>query len=279
MFGANLCSLAKGYPSISELSRQLGINCTQFNRYLSGQSFPHPDVLARICALFDIDARVLLEPVHRIQSMPDLISGNFITDFVGTGTQNLSTETFPNGFCKFSRRNFLEADQFLQGLAYVKRSKGNTFISGYEAKAAMGAQGLNETYRARELKELILQQEEGFAAFISRHNSIISSFNYLHGVTSFENNFWVGYATRTVREPMMGDPVIRPIFEHLGHDSGKACEATTNTGYCSVSGLNAFHRRLLQPDDPFRQSPNPSVSYAGKSGRCCTSSAPTIFLA
>ena len=79
--------------------------------------------------------------------MPDLISGNFITDFVGTGTQNLSTETFPNGFCKFSRRNFLEADQFLQGLAYVKRSKGNTFISGYEAKAAMGAQGLNETYR------------------------------------------------------------------------------------------------------------------------------------
>ena len=98
MFGANLCSLAKSYPSISELSRQLGINRTQFNRYLSGESFPRPDVLARICAFFDIDARVLLEPVHRIQSVPDPISGNFLTDFVGAGTRNLSEETYPNEF-------------------------------------------------------------------------------------------------------------------------------------------------------------------------------------
>ena len=50
MFGENLCSLAKGYPSISELSRRLGINRTQFNRYLSGENFPRPDVLARICS-------------------------------------------------------------------------------------------------------------------------------------------------------------------------------------------------------------------------------------
>lgn len=252
MFGANLCSLAKGYPSISELSRQLGINRTQFNRYLSGESFPRPDVLARICAFFDIDARVLLEPVHRIQSVPDPISGNFLTDFVGAGTRNLSEETFPNGFYKFSRRSFLEADQFLQGLVYVKRSKGNTFIRGYEAKAAMGAQGLNETHRAREFRGLILQQEEGVAAFVSRRNSMTSSFNYLHRVTSFENNFWVGYATRTVRESLMGDRVTRLVFEHLGHDFGKARETTANTGYCSVSDLNAFHKRLLQPDDPFR---------------------------
>tara|TARA_B110000027_G_scaffold132448_1_gene158625 strand:- start:637 stop:921 length:285 start_codon:yes stop_codon:yes gene_type:complete len=48
MFGENLCSLAKGYPSISELSRRLGINSTQFNRYISRESFPRPDVLARI---------------------------------------------------------------------------------------------------------------------------------------------------------------------------------------------------------------------------------------
>ena len=50
----------------------------------------------------------------------------------------------------------------------------------------------------------------------------------------------------------MGDRVTRLVFEHLGHDFGKAREATTNTGYCSVSGLNAFHKRLLQPDDLFR---------------------------
>ncbi|MEM6371330.1 MAG: XRE family transcriptional regulator, partial [Pseudomonadota bacterium] len=39
MFGANLRDLSQSYPSISELSRQLGINRTQFNRYLAGESF------------------------------------------------------------------------------------------------------------------------------------------------------------------------------------------------------------------------------------------------
>jgi len=64
MFGANLRILARSFPSISELSRQLGINRTQFNRYLSGESFPRPDVLARMCKFFGVDARVLLEPVE-----------------------------------------------------------------------------------------------------------------------------------------------------------------------------------------------------------------------
>ena len=32
MFGSNLRNLAKEFASISELSRQLGINRTQFNR-------------------------------------------------------------------------------------------------------------------------------------------------------------------------------------------------------------------------------------------------------
>ena len=66
MFGENLRILANDYPSISELSRQLGINRTQFNRYLSGESFPRPDVLWKICDFFEVDARVLLEPVQNI---------------------------------------------------------------------------------------------------------------------------------------------------------------------------------------------------------------------
>ena len=85
MFGANLRKLAEGYSSISDLSRQLGINRTQFNRYLSGESFPRPDVLARICAFFDVDARVLLEPVDQIDQTHDPISSPYFADFIGAG--------------------------------------------------------------------------------------------------------------------------------------------------------------------------------------------------
>ena len=119
---------------------------------------------------------------------------------MGTGTRNLPEDIFPNGFYSFSRSGFLDADQFVRGLVFVKRDKGSTFIRGYEPREAMDAQGLTIDHQAREFRGLILQQEEGIAAFVSRRNSMTSSFNYLHRVASFENNFWVGYVTRTVRE-------------------------------------------------------------------------------
>ena len=59
MLGANLRRLTRGAVSISALCRDLGINRTQFNRYLAGESFPRPDVLHRICSFFDVDARIL----------------------------------------------------------------------------------------------------------------------------------------------------------------------------------------------------------------------------
>ena len=252
MFGSNLRTLARDYASISELSRQLGINRTQFNRYLSGESFPRPDVLARICLFFKIDARILLEPVEHIQSVVDPISSVFLTDFLGTGTRNLSEDIFPSGFYRFSRRSFLETDKFVIGLVHVKRENSNTYIRGYEAKAAMEAQGLPEDRKAREFRGLIIQQEEGIAALISRHNSMTSSFNYLHRVASFENNYWVGYVTRTVRESSTSDRVTRLVYEHLGHDFSKARATAALAGYSDIENMSPFHRRLHQATDPFR---------------------------
>ena len=68
IFGENLKKLCAATGSIAALCRELQINRTQFNRYLSGESFPRPDVLAKICAHFDIDARILLQPVETLES-------------------------------------------------------------------------------------------------------------------------------------------------------------------------------------------------------------------
>jgi transcriptional regulator with XRE-family HTH domain len=252
MFGENLRTLAKDFPSISELSRQLGINRTQFNRYLSGESFPRPDVLARICHFFKVDARVLLEEVEKIQSTASPMSSGFLAEFLGIGAHSLTDETFPTGFYRFSRRSFMETNKFVIGLVFVKREASNTYIRGYEAKAAMAPQGLPADSYSREFRGMVLEQDEGVAALVSRRNSMTSSFNYLHRVPSFENNFWVGYATRTVRESSAGDRATRLVYEHLGSDLSKARDAAKSTGYCDTDDLNPFHRRWLQPEESFR---------------------------
>ena len=251
MFGQNLRTLAEDYPSISELSRQLGINRTQFNRYLSGESFPRPDVLARICDFFDVDARVLLEPVENIAVKADPLTGPFLGDFLGVGVTAVTEADFPSGFYRFSRRSFLNAEQFVVGLVRVFRQNDAVVVRGYEARAALIAQGLPLHRDAREFRGLVLKQEDGISALISRRDAHTASFNFLSRVTSFENNFWVGYVARTVREMSGSERVVRMVYEHLGSDFARAKAAAKDGGYCTAEALLPYHRQLLKVNEPF----------------------------
>ena len=72
VFSVNLQELiSRKSVSVSQACRDLGINRTQFNRYLSGQASPRPDVLHKICAYFQTDARILLTPLAQIEDHAD----------------------------------------------------------------------------------------------------------------------------------------------------------------------------------------------------------------
>ena len=252
MFGANLRQLSRQYPSISELSRRLGINRTQFNRYLSGESFPRPDVLDRICRFFGVDARILLDPVDKLSKAGQVVNGAFLADFLGHGVQKLSEEFFPSGFYRFTRRSFINEEKFVIGLVYVFRDAGVTYIKGFEAKEAMQSQGLAATPGVREFRGYISGHEDGVAFVIARRNAMTYSFNYLARVASLENNYWAGYVARTVRENETGERVTRMVYEHLGRDTRQVLNAARNAGFADGAELLPFHRRLLQVSQPFR---------------------------
>lgn len=251
MFGSNLRHLASRYNSISELARQLGINRTQFNRYLSGESFPRPDVLARVCAFFEVDARVLLEPVDQIGSGQDPIDNPFLREFVGAGAKHVSEDLFPNGFYRFSRRSFMQQEVFFVGIVHIRRSGQNTFLRGFESAEAMRVQGLPSDVATREYRGIVMQQESGVVFVASRRNSMTSSFNYLSRVASFENNFWTGYITRTVPDNVGGLRATRMAFEHLGPAPKDAMPAARASGFHTRDELPPFHQRLLKPGETF----------------------------
>ncbi len=250
MFGANLRLLSGRYPSISELSRQLGINRTQFNRYLSGESFPRPDVLDRICAFFEVDARVLLEPVESLSTGGSVLNGPFLANYIGLGVNDIPEDFFPSGFYRFSRRSFVLNTQFIVGIVHIFRKGTHTFVRGFEPREAMRKQGLPLDSHARQYRGYVARQEDGVTMFMSRYNSMTCSFNYLSRVASFQNNFWLGYVTRTVPEANTGTRAVRMAYEHLGRDAKSALPAARAAGFCTEEELEPFHRRLLRPDDP-----------------------------
>ncbi|MBE1282390.1 MAG: helix-turn-helix domain-containing protein [Rhodobacteraceae bacterium] len=252
MFGANLRILAKNYPSISDLSRRLGINRTQFNRYLSGESFPRPDVLDRICTFFDVDARILLEPVESLTDKGQILTGPLLTSFLGQGVANLPESVFPSGFYRFTRRSFVNDTQFIVGLVYIFRQNNHAFVRGYEDSEAMRQQGLPTDAKTREFRGYVTRQEDGVAMVVSRRNAMTCSFNYLARVASFENNFWVGYVTRTVRESSSGTRAARMVYEHLGERSASVLTAARSQGFKTEEELLPYHRRLLQIGESFK---------------------------
>lgn len=251
VFGANLRKLAESHASISDLARQLSINRTQFNRYLSGESFPRPDILARICCFFGVDARVLLEPVESLTCGPGVISSPYLRDFIGPGTRQVSEEYFPSGFYRFSRRSFVDPDRFVVSLVLVGRDRSNTRLRGFETKEAMRIQGLPTNTKSREFRGAVMRQDEGITIIAARANAMTMSFNYLGRAASIENNFWVGYVTRTVPESAGGIRVTRLVYEYLGPKVSDALPAARTSGLHDLAGLQPFHKRLLRPDVPF----------------------------
>lgn len=251
MFGSNLRKLAQEYRSISDLSRQLQINRTQFNRYLAGESFPRPDVLARICQFFGVDARVLLESVEEIAGRSDPLSSPFLKSFVGAGAYDVPENLFPSGFYRFSRRSFVDHGLFIVSLVRITRHNEHTQLRGYETKEAMALQDLPTDAPTREFRGMVMRQEDGIAILAARGNAMTCSFNYLSRVASFRNNFWLGYVTRTVPETVGGSRATRLVYEYLGPKARDAFAAARTTGFRRVEELQPFHKRLLQPDIPF----------------------------
>lgn len=252
MLGENLRKLAQSAPSISALCRDLKVNRTQFNRYLAGESFPRPDILYRICAFFDVDARILLQPIDDLTpKSADPLSHPQVAEFFGHASRRIGAPEFPTGFYRFARPSFMDPEKCVVSLVYVFREDGCTFVKGYEPKHAMGMQGLYTDARSREYRGVFLPQEGGVIALVSRRNTVTTTFNFLTPIPSIDNNFWLGYATRTSPESVTGPRVVRMIYEHLGNNLSKALQTARLGGLCDADDLLPFQRSLLRLDEPF----------------------------
>ena len=253
IFGENLKTLCADFASVASLCRDLGINRTQFNRYLSGESFPRPDILHRICVFFSVDARILLEPVENIRpSTFDLLNHPSVSGFFGAEPVFVPETLFPNGFYRFVRRSFIDDTQFVLGLVHIHRQDGYTFLRGFEPRNALRDQGLSIRPSDREYRGIVLRQEEGVMAIVTHRESMACSFNFLTQETSFQSNLWEGYVTRTVREKITGRRAARMVYEHLDANWPAIMMTARNAGLVTLENVPPFHARLLGLDQEFR---------------------------
>lgn len=253
VFSRNLHKMTADVASISGLCRTLGINRTQFNRYLSGESFPRPDVLARICRHFDVDARVLLEPVERLTHDTYRLLGHpVLHEFFDEAMRDVPESLLPGGLYQYFRPSFMVPDRYAMAMVRIWRRDGCTFLRGFEPRRALREQGLPVVSREREYRGMFLRQGDGVMALISNRGAMASTFVYLAHETSGPRTVWEGFAARSMREKPTGRRVARLVFDHLGEDHGRIMACARHAGLLSEDELPSFCARLLQPGVPFR---------------------------
>ena len=75
-FCANLRLLSDHYKSIAEVCRRLGVNRSQFNKYLNGRSRPSRHIMKKICDFFGVEEYEVLLPHKEFDELIRLRSTN-----------------------------------------------------------------------------------------------------------------------------------------------------------------------------------------------------------
>lgn len=253
MFGDNLRALCADHPSVAAVCRGLGINRTQFNRYLSGESFPRPDVLERICSFFGVDARILLEPLAGIRpELRDFVCHPALEGFFGKKAIHVPTDLFPSGFYKSVRQSFFSETRFVIGVMLVCRQDGYTLLRGFEPRRELRRQGLSTSGADREYRGLVMRSQGGIMALLAHRDATACSFNFLSPETTFRPNLWEGYTARTMREKMTGRRAARMVYEYLGTSCRAVLPAARGVGVVTADTIPRFYRHLLRLDEAFR---------------------------
>lgn len=179
IFGRNLRLLISGAGSVSAVCSRLGINRTQFNRYLSGEAFPRPDVLHRICLYFGVDGRVLLEPLSEIRKDQRLRNAIHLEGIAfGPDARPFDHYLLPDGLYRFWRRSFSESDKFVLGIARIYTDGGAKLFKSFDIYNDPVRSGSRRYARKQPNRGVMMQHFDGFSVMVASGSDHALSFTF-----------------------------------------------------------------------------------------------------
>ena len=204
VFGTNLRLLAAKEVSVTALCARLGINRTQFNRYLSGETFPRPDVLYRICTYFGVDARILLEPLENQWPSVSEAMAEALGRLVLAGNDfAVDPARLPDGLYRFWRNSYNFPDKVISDMCRIYTEDGVKLFKGYELPNPMQSRAARVTPAESIYYGVFLQHEDGVSLYCATRGSRMMSIgffeyslggmpDYLGGVTFLTRRRTIG---------------------------------------------------------------------------------------
>jgi transcriptional regulator with XRE-family HTH domain len=220
-FGSNLRKLAQQRGTLAKAANDLDISKIQFQRYLRGESFPKPHILKQICNYFEVDARILTEPLTdtllfdmrtaAVAGQAENPAMNAAISFACPTQDYFQTpEALPDGFYRVVRKSLTFPNCYANLLFLVKTLGKARVMRCYDDKLIS-----NGTMPAplRQYRGMVLGQADGVSMVVF-HSPPAMSVSHIFVAPFFHANgtrALTGFSTNG-RTELVGRPRIVRIY-------------------------------------------------------------------
>ncbi len=252
VFARNLQLLVADQPSISAACRALEINRTQFNRYLSGEAHPRPEVLAKICAYFECDARILLTPLAEIDALlrrrlpAEIDPSPLLAQVLGFDHARM-----PDGLYRVLMPAFSSDQRIFSTLIelFTLATGGKGLRWSVPLYAALPT-GKPVGWRDRKQIGMCLQQSDGVSMLMASHYTRLFLLYFVSPGYQGVTDLHVGYAALTQTRRPDQAPVQPLIIEKLGPGLGPALAKRRKGAFISFGEMSDLHQHYFETWHP-----------------------------
>jgi|GEM_PF-2187986 len=253
IFGENLKALIGKDNSVSQVCRDIGVNRSQFSRYLAHESHPRPDVLARICEHFGVDARILTEPLDTLRRA-DIEHPDPTLKFptILARMRAFDHDIMPDGFYRIVRPAFTVPDAASAALVVMSSlpDKSKRVVSSIDS-VHFGDLDQQLPWPQRRTTALAIQQTIGTALLFtsSTQRQAQSLCYFTHGHDASGSLFFGYMAMMRSNEPVHAQ-VLPAIMERYGDRLGDGMRARRRCGVFDYGALRTTERNYFESWNP-----------------------------
>lgn len=235
VFGTNLRQLCGRRPSIASVARDLDIGKVQFNRYLTGESIPKPPVLRRICLYFGVDARVLLDPLERVEAQRIL--------------ESVAVD-FPPGFYEVSSLSMRVPGYLLRTLCFAWFDGQGISLRWHFPRVMRSDVMRLPVGQGRIGAARVLRSAQGYCVMTTLPVQNERVFTYWQE-TSLAPGVYLGFSTHGVAESAGNTRGARCMLRRVDDGFGAVRQVIRGSGLVSVSEASKLELMALRPEVPF----------------------------
>ncbi|SMX42360.1 helix-turn-helix domain-containing protein [Actibacterium lipolyticum] len=253
VFGHNLRKLTSEHKSVAQLTRELGINRTQFNRYLSGEAFPRPDILHKICAYFERDARILLEPIEKLDNAKaDNVRENVNIMPMISRMFHFDHTRVPDGVYRWIQPSLMRRGRIVLNLVhFTTLPNAMKQVTVAFPRFMAEASGTSTQWRDRKQIGMAFQHADGFSML----------FKY-PGLEPFFNSFFslgfrgistvkAGFTTATQMSSTAQSQAQPAILQYIQGGCSEVLQARRQCGEIDISSIPEDQQDYLRNWSPF----------------------------